>query len=237
MKPKYPRQIRTAPAKTAQHLAALHYAAEGFAVLPIWPNAKNPLTTNGVNDATTDHQQINEWWARWPTANVAIHTKDLLVLDIDVKNGVDGYGSLDDLEDEYEVLPTTRTQETPSGGLHMIFRTAGVTIPSVTNCPRPGIDVRAAGGYILIDPSVFHGNVYEMNREEIADAPEWLVELLLNLEAGENGYHDDDYSAEDSSGSRIAVNLKQANDCIRINSMGKSITVRFDSKDMSFVVE
>ena len=237
MKPKYPRQIRTAPAKTAQHLAALHYAAEGFAVLPIWPNAKNPLTPNGFKDATTNHQQINEWWTRWPTANVAIHTKDLLVLDIDVKNGIDGYDSFDELEAEYGELPTTRTQETPSGGLHMIFRTTGVTIPSVTNCPRPGIDVRAVGGYILAEPSIVGGNVYEMNEDEIADAPEWLVELLLNLEAGQEGYHEDDYSAEDRNTSRICINLKPTSDPVRIKSMGKSITVSFDHKEMSFVVQ
>ncbi len=45
----------------------------------------------------------------------------------------------------------------------------------------PGLDIRGAGGYVVIPPSVHSsGSVYEFVREDcaIAPAPEWLLEML-----------------------------------------------------------
>lgn len=223
--------------KSKQHAAALKYASEGFRVLPTWPNAKNPLTTNGFKDATTDIQQINQWWAKCPKANVAIYTQDLLVLDLDVKSGINGIAAINELEAEYGDLPKTRTQLTPSGGMHLIFRTHGVTVPSVTNSPKPGIDVRANAGYILAAPSVIFGVEYSMDDTEIADAPDWLVEHLLNLAAGQgDGYREDAYRSEKGGSARICVNLKHAGESVRISSLGHEMTVRLDPQTMSFEV-
>jgi hypothetical protein len=223
--------------KSKQHAAALKYASEGFRVLPTWPNAKNPFTTNGFKDATTDIQQINHWWSKCPKANVAIYTQDLLVLDLDVKSGINGIAAINELEAEYGDLPRTRTQLTPSGGMHLIFRTYGVTVPSVTNCPKPGIDVRANAGYILAAPSAIFGVEYSMDDTEIADAPDWLVEHLLNLDAGQgDGYREDTYRNEKGGSARICVNLKNAGESVRISSLGQEMTVRLDPQSMSFEV-
>jgi len=223
--------------RTSQHTAALQYASEGFRVLPIWPDSKKPLTSNGFKDATTDIERINQWWTQCPNANVAICTQDLLVLDLDIKSGINGLAALEELEAEYGDLPRTRTQKTPSGGMHLIFRTNGVTIPSVINCPKPGIDVRANAGYILTAPSVIFGSKYSMDDTEIADAPEWLVERLLNLDAGQgSGYHEDAYRNENNGTARICVHLKHAGESVRINSLGQEMTVRLDPQTMCFEV-
>lgn len=223
--------------KSKQHAAALKYASEGFRILPTWPNAKNPLTSNGFKDATTDIQQINQWWTRCPNANVAIYTQDLLVLDLDVKSGIDGFDALEELEAEHGDLPITRTQRTPSGGMHLIFRTTGVTVPSITNSPKPGIDIRANAGYILVAPSVIFGVEYSMDDADIADAPDWLVEHLLNLAAGQGDeYREDAYCNEKGGSARICVNLKHAGETVRISSLGQEMTVRLDPHTMSFEV-
>lgn len=82
--------------------AALTYADMGWEVFPThngpgcscWKGerctskAKHPRTRNGVMDATTDMNQIENWWRMWPLSNVGIRTgKNLLVLDLDGDEG------------------------------------------------------------------------------------------------------------------------------------------------------
>ena len=67
--------------------AALQYAELGYAVLPCRPGDKPPLTSNGLKAATTDPDQIERWWSKWPDANVAIRTDGLLVIDVDTPDG------------------------------------------------------------------------------------------------------------------------------------------------------
>jgi hypothetical protein len=43
---------------------ALWYAEHGFPIFPCSPHGKEPLTPHGFKDATTDLQQIREWWGR-----------------------------------------------------------------------------------------------------------------------------------------------------------------------------
>ena len=49
--------------------AALSYIERGWAVLPLRARAKEPLTAHGWHDASTDIDQVTEWWDRWPNAN------------------------------------------------------------------------------------------------------------------------------------------------------------------------
>jgi hypothetical protein len=63
--------------------AALEYAELGFRVFPCQPDGKAPATEHGCLDATTDEKQIEAWWTKDPSLNVAIATEGLLVLDVD----------------------------------------------------------------------------------------------------------------------------------------------------------
>ena len=66
--------------------AALGYAARGWHVFPCHPRTKIPATTHGFKEATTDPEQIREWWQEDPAFNVAIATGELsglFVLDVD----------------------------------------------------------------------------------------------------------------------------------------------------------
>mgnify|MGYP000423316681 CR=1 FL=1 len=71
---------------------ALALAREGFHVFPIAAGKKAPpLIADFPNQATTDDEQIREWWLRWPNANIGISTtrygegEALLVVDVDNK--------------------------------------------------------------------------------------------------------------------------------------------------------
>jgi Bifunctional DNA primase/polymerase, N-terminal len=112
--------------------AALAYAARGWPVFPCHgmrdeqctcgkPNCahpgKHPLTRHGCKDATTDPQQIEQWWTDHPDANVAIATgasSGLMVLDLDPRHG--GQLTLDELEATYGGLPETVVSFTGGGG-------------------------------------------------------------------------------------------------------------------------
>jgi hypothetical protein len=53
---------------------ALKCAERGWPVFPCRAGTKEPATTHGFDDATTDPDQIRAWWDRWPGANLAIAT-------------------------------------------------------------------------------------------------------------------------------------------------------------------
>jgi len=63
---------------------ALQLAAKGKYVFPCRPRGKEPLTSHGFKDATTDPEQIRRWWSEHPDANLGLATgllSRLVVLD------------------------------------------------------------------------------------------------------------------------------------------------------------
>jgi putative DNA primase/helicase len=195
--------------------AALYYAGRGWPVFPATEinsrglcncedgaacasPAKHPRTTHGLNDATTDAETIRRWWAKWPTANVGIRTGEmsgLVVLDIDVKKH-NGRDTLAALEREHGTLPATLTARTGGGGEHRAFRHPGGKVKSTAGDIGPGLDIRADGGYIIVEPSRHvSGKTYEWVDLDapIAVAPQWL--LALN-DAGRSKAPDDEADAE-----------------------------------------
>ncbi len=164
---------------------ALRYAERGFAVFPLREGGKEPLTKNGCKDATQDPQQIQQWWKRWPKANLAIATGStsggLVVVDIDIdtEKGVYGNESLRLWESEFSPLPDTLTAITGRGGTHYYFRSdqdirnrAGVL---------EGVDIRGEGGYVVAPPSLHpNGTRYEWEASSTSE-PAKLTEDLLAL--------------------------------------------------------
>ena len=151
--------------------AALDYAQRGWLVLPLIPGKKEPLTTKGFYDASTDEAQINEWWTQYPHANIGIQVgpkSDLFVIDVDNKGGKNGSAEFEKLEMRYGKLPTTLTIRTPTGGFHYYF-----TFPAdwrdklVKKELAPGVDLKDKG-YVLAPPSVIlgRGESYAIVTEE-----------------------------------------------------------------------
>jgi putative DNA primase/helicase len=153
--------------------AALKYVAYGWAVLPLKPGAKTPLTEHGFKDASKDRAQIRAWWTECPNANVGVATgaiSGITVLDVDIKPRKSVYGdrTLAALIAAHGDLPLTATQQTWSGGRHHVF----AYVPGVKNSVSrlgDGLDVRSDGGYICVAPSM-------VNEESRSGAYRWLAD-------------------------------------------------------------
>jgi len=158
--------------------------AQGIPVFPCWErpngkhsNGKNPRTRNGFKDATTDAQQLAAWSSQWPDALVGVPTgkaSGLFVLDVDVKNGKNGF---DTLRAKGWVVPKTRTHHTlTGGGVHYLFRLPdGVQLKNSAGVLGDGLDTRGEGGYVIWWPA--HGGEVE-HADIVADVPPFLVDAL-----------------------------------------------------------
>ena len=166
--------------------AAIEYASKGLAVFPVKAKGKNPLTNNGVKDATTNFDQIERWWKKYPSANIGIACGEvsggLLVVDLDEKeNGISGADSLNQWERENGHLPDSWRSLTGSGGVHIFYKLNGSTKNRVNLLD--GVDIRSDGGYIVAPPSIHpNGHRYEWEYGpddlEIAEADETVKSLL-----------------------------------------------------------
>jgi len=150
--------------------AALDYAARGIPVFPLHnpvgedgcscgnqscnSKGKHPRTSRGFKDATTEAEQIERWWNRWPDANVGIPTgkRSFDVIDVDTDEAAD---KVEEIFDDIATIPLARTGR----GWQFIFEHApdsGLTIAASIGGVN-GLDFRGEGGYICAPPSL-HAN-------------------------------------------------------------------------------
>lgn len=147
---------------------ALAYARRGWPVLPC--RGKVPagdLVRHGVKDATTDADVLRRWFAD-PELNVGLACEPLAVLDVDPR--ADDRGRpLHELLADLGPLPESAPRvATGGGGTHVYF--AG---PAPGAKPRPWLDVKGSGGYVIAPPSVHPatGRVYTFTVEPSGPPP------------------------------------------------------------------
>jgi len=183
---------------------ALDYAQRGWLVVPLHnpkqgkcscrkqncsSPGKHPRTEHGLKDGSKDTRQIEQWFARWPDANLGILTgqvSGLIVLDVD---GEDGKASLKALTAAHAPLPKTLCVKTGRAGsdgkrkgCHYYFRApTDAVIRNSAGILGAGLDMRGEGGYVVAPPSLHpSGRLYEWLAPEqaIADPPAWLAAKL-----------------------------------------------------------
>ena len=179
---------------------ALEFASRGYAVLPATAN-KKPLTRHGVYSATTNPDVLALY--NWHSAYCAVATgkvSGIDVLDIDVRarpihrpnsgalgqsgrvpnegqgvclsdaEGVNGFETLEALGG---ILPDTLAASSPSGGRHYWFK-------HIEGCRSkdlgPGLQWFSDKKFVLTPPAP---DREWLNTLSIAEAPDWLVKLVL----------------------------------------------------------
>jgi hypothetical protein len=173
--------------------SALYYAQRGWPVFPVVParmdggGGKVPRVKEWQRCASTSSDQIIAWWREKPTSNVGVlcgPRSGLLVVDLDFKpdRGIDGRAALATLEAVHGPLPLGPRVCRGSGSLHIYFAYDLRLGNSVGNLP--GIDVRAAGGFVVGALS-FHASsggrylwVEGTAELPLPMIPTWLVDAL-----------------------------------------------------------
>jgi putative DNA primase/helicase len=161
---------------------AQHLIEQGYSIFPV---GKDKKPHNGYKWGDHPITSVNEANLRWSGANkgagVGVITgkdSNLLVLDVDNKNGVSGSASLEELEAQHGSLPDTFTVRTPSGGFHYYFNynNCGLTVGAGI---MKGLDYRGSGGFVVSAGSVTERGAYTVVKDSpVADAPSWLINVL-----------------------------------------------------------
>jgi hypothetical protein len=147
---------------------ALYLARNNIPVFPCSPD-KTPRTAHGFKDASSDERQIRRWFGPCPDALIGVPTGVKFdVLDLDLQHA-EARAWLADHQ-----LPDTRTHLTRSGGQHLLFKPTSGLSNSIGK-PARGIDIRAAGGYVIWWPA--HGFEVE-HPDKLAEMPGWIIEAV-----------------------------------------------------------
>ena len=160
------------------------YLRLGYRLLPLEPNAKQPLTRlvpNGLKQASNEPETLAQWANSAPTANWGLlPPANVLVLDVDQPAAWPG------LLAAYPELGTAPRQRTPRGGYHLFLRLPDGAIGQISASTRklPGCDIRGLGrAYLAVAPSTIDGTAYTWEQElvGVSDLPEVPPGLLSQL--------------------------------------------------------
>ncbi len=169
---------------------ALIYAAMEFHVFPLWNHSKKPAINYWPNEATKDPEQLRHWF-EFTNKNIGIVTGEISginVIDIDVKNGADGFKSLKEYFKTDSLLSEEYLNfETPRNGKHVLVKWTNET--DVRNAVNvlgiEGVDIRGNGGFIVAPPSIVNVNgliksyrAYDL-KLPITEPTGWMKALLV----------------------------------------------------------
>lgn len=170
---------------------ALWYANRmGWAVLPLHtPDAqgrcscgvvnchsvgKHPRTEHGVHEASKNKSQIQEWWQKWPDANIGLASgeeSNVIVIDVDPRNK--GNKSIKKLGKPATAL----VSRTGGGGRHYFIN---YSADPINPKPADGIDIQSDNRIVVLPPSLHgSGKKYEWitkpKTELLGELPTWAL--------------------------------------------------------------
>ena len=188
--------------------AALSLAAMGLPVFPAAPD-KRPLLLGWQKKASSEPEQIRNWWRAHPDALPAIFVggAGLLVIDCDRhpggNDGIEAFNRL--LSANGGSLADVPMTKTARGGAHLFFKQPkGKALGNGRGELPDGVDVRGVGGYVIApDAQLPDGKRWQSvnGRPLLADAfkagtipepPEWLADIIHPSGRSNGGAVDED---------------------------------------------
>ncbi len=165
--------------------AAIEYAELGYLVFPLVRDRKTPYFDEWNKKATNNCDQLENWWRKWPEANIGIHAKDLIIIDIDGTN-------TDWIK---HPMDCDAIAVTPSEGHHYLYKKPEGkkwrnTIKQLDNKnTERNVDTRTDDGYIVAFPSIINDKKYtdgkyqwvvklEVGPAELSEPPDWVINEL-----------------------------------------------------------
>lgn len=164
-------------------------AAMGYWLVPWSRSPRKPLTQGWLTEKPNALGFLRAYgedidWAIVPT--------DTVVLDLEMKNGLDG---LADIQEFGAVVPGAITQ-TKSNGFHYWFRQPPGQVLVGGHHIRPGIEAKAINGSVHIPPSAGYATVSPLVApESLPILPDCLIDAWVQS-AKTKTTHDGSYRAE-----------------------------------------
>lgn len=168
--------------------AAKWYLDHGYSVIPVSSSKTALIKWREFQGRRASVEEVEEWWRRWPTAQVGVVTgriSNLLVIDCDTQQAVEAM--TDAIGDSY----ITPIVVTPRGRHYWFAYKDGLR-----NMAHfiGGADCRGEGGMVVAPPSVNTGGVqYYWQITPLRCKPAELPESILRLLSGGG---DEDVSRE-----------------------------------------
>jgi Protein of unknown function (DUF3987)/Bifunctional DNA primase/polymerase, N-terminal len=186
--------VTAAPTDNPNLTAALSLAAAGLHVFPAGVD-KRPLLVGWQDKASSESEQIRNWWRAHPGALPALPVgrAGLLVLDCDRhpggNDGIEAFNRL--LRANGGKLADVPMAKTANGGAHLFFKQPkGKALGNKRGELPDGIDVRGVGGFVIAPGAVLpDGKRWHSlsGRPSLADAfkadtipelPQWLADII-----------------------------------------------------------
>jgi hypothetical protein len=154
---------------------------------------KHPRIAGGFHEASSDKEQIVQWWEQWPDANIGInpYRSGLVILDIDERNG--GVKSFTRLTQQQGDLPETLKVYRKSAGIVHYYFLLPYYFPKKAHLViDEGIEL-IINKQIIAPPSMHYTNEPYMwvNRFDIwsvCTLPEWIIDGTLQKIYDSNQY-------------------------------------------------
>lgn len=172
---------------------AVPLADVGYSVFQLRERGKEPLTTNGLHDATRDERQLLHWDDARPGANAGINLgrSTAFVVDVDPKHGVDPEDAIAAFNLDEGIIVRTGEAPEPSAdyprslagvrGIHAYFK--GHCRTGKTDVP--GVEVRGDGAYVVAPGSAHPSGVLYVGNlppaDELPEAPTLVRELIGSM--------------------------------------------------------
>lgn len=153
--------------------SALHYAELGFSVFPVARDKKPLVVWQKYQKERASKEQIEEWYARFPNANVGVITgaiSGIVVVDVDTMEKID--------------KPLSPTAVSRTGrGKHYFYKHPGREVKNSAGI-IPHVDVRGDGGYVVMPPSIHEsGKSYEWiispDDSGFEELPQWVLDTQI----------------------------------------------------------
>ena len=156
-------------------MTPVELASKGWHMIPWSTRAattRQPLVKGYLNNLPTP-EQVTEWCNKWPNADWAIKPTFHVVLDIEMKHGLDGEAELVEKFKPLEGYPSTKTY---NGGRHVWMRVphdcalkGGVWIGEALEVKRgASVHVPPSEGYLWLSPL--------STLADVPMAPDWFME-------------------------------------------------------------
>lgn len=127
------------------------------------------------NVSTSDREIVESWdWDEATHVGIDCEKSGIVAVDLDRKDGKDGVAVWDRLLNDHHTPASELRVPTPSGGFHEPYKADPASpIKSSKGSVGAGIDIRAAGGFLIAYDD--HGTWSSV--ENLPIVPKWLAEL------------------------------------------------------------